>query len=120
MLKPDFIQMEHDILDLWEREEFQRKLMEKNKDGPVFRFLDGPITANNQMGIHHAWGRSVKDIGIRYKAMTGHSFHYRNGFDTQGLWVEVEVEKELGFNDKRDIERFGMANFTRKCVERIE
>lgn len=120
MVKPDFIQMEHDILDLWEREGFQQKLMKQNENGPVFRFLDGPITANNPMGVHHAWGRSIKDIILRYKGMTGHSCHYRNGFDGQGLWVEVEVEKELGFVGKRDIEAYGMDKFTRKCVDRVK
>ena len=120
MKKPDFIQMEHEILDLWEREGFQQKLMKKNENGPIFRFLDGPITANNPMGVHHAWGRSIKDIILRYKGMTGHACHYRNGFDGQGLWVEVEVEKELGFSGKRDIEAYGMDKFTRKCVDRVK
>lgn len=120
MVKPDFIQMEHEILDLWEREGFQKKLMKQNENGPIFRFLDGPITANNPMGVHHAWGRSIKDIMLRYKGMTGHSCHYRNGFDGQGLWVEVEVEKELGFVGKRDIEDYGMDKFTRKCVDRVK
>ena len=59
------------------------------------RFLDGPITANNPMGVHHAWGRTYKDAYQRYFAMTGHELRYQNGFDCQGLWVEVEVEKEL-------------------------
>ena len=88
--------VEKDILDWWEKNEIFKKLMEKNKDGKPFRFIDGPITANNPMGVHHAWGRGIKDTFLRYKAMTGHTCHYRNGFDTQGLWVEVEVEKELG------------------------
>ena len=117
--KPDFIKIERDILAFWEEQHCFDKLREKNKGNKRFRFIDGPITANNPMGIHHAWGRSFKDIILRYKAMTGHSCHYRNGFDTQGLWVEVEVEKELGFKDKKDIEAYGMDNFTRKCVERI-
>jgi len=120
LIKPNFIEMEHEILDLWEKEQYQKQLMERNKDLPPFRFLDGPITANNPMGVHHAWGRSIKDIIIRYNAMTGHSCHYRNGFDTQGLWVEVEVEKELGFKGKRDIEAYGMDKFTTKCVDRIK
>jgi len=118
--KPDFIKMEHDILEFWDEHECFGKLQEKNKDNKRFRFLDGPITANNPMGVHHAWGRSIKDIAIRYKSMNGYSCLYRNGFDTQGLWVEVEVEKELGFRDKKDIEHYGMDNFTRKCEERIE
>ena len=118
--KPDFIKMERDILDFWNERGCFNKLREKNKGNKRFRFLDGPITANNPMGIHHAWGRSIKDIFLRYKSMNGYSCHYRNGFDTQGLWVEVEVEKELGFKDKKDIEAYGTDNFTRKCIDRIK
>lgn len=118
--KPDFIELEHEVMTFWEENNCFEKLKEKNKANKPFRFLDGPITANNPMGIHHAWGRSTKDIFLRYKAMHGYSCLYRNGFDSQGLWVEVEVEKELGFKDKKDIEQFGMANFTNKCVERVE
>ncbi|MEN8906512.1 MAG: isoleucine--tRNA ligase [Clostridiales bacterium] len=115
----NFIKMEHEVLKFWEDNECFEKLKEKNKDNKPFRFLDGPITANNPMGIHHAWGRTLKDVFIRYKSMHGYSCHYRNGFDSQGLWVEVEVEKELGFDSKKDIEKYGMDNFTRKCVDRI-
>jgi len=118
--KKDFIKMEHEILKFWEENQCFEKLRAKNKDNEPFRFLDGPITANNPMGIHHAWGRTIKDIFIRYKAMKGYSCHYRNGFDTQGLWVEVEVEKELGFASKKDIEDYGIDSFTKKCVERIK
>lgn len=118
--KPDFIELEHEIMNFWEDNKCFDKLKVKNKDKEPFRFLDGPITANNPMGIHHAWGRTTKDIFLRYKAMQGYSCHYRNGFDAQGLWVEVEVEKELGFKDKKDIQHFGMDNFTNKCVERVE
>ncbi len=71
------------------------------------------------MGVHHAWGRSMKDTYLRYKAMNGYDCHYRNGFDAQGLWVEVEVEKALGFQSKADIEAYGLENFTNKCIERI-
>jgi len=115
----DFIKMEHDTLHFWEANNCFGKLIEKNKGNNPFRFLDGPITANNPMGVHHAWGRSIKDIFLRYKAMKGFSCHYRNGFDTQGLWVEVEVEKELGFRDKKDIEDYGTEKFTMKCLERV-
>jgi isoleucyl-tRNA synthetase len=115
----DFIKMEHDVLSFWEENKCFEELMEKNKGNKPFRFLDGPITANNPMGVHHAWGRTLKDVFLRYKSMKGHSCHYRNGFDTQGLWVEVEVEKELGFKSKKDIEEYGMHNFTNKCIERI-
>ena len=64
-------------------------------------FLDGPITANNPMGVHHAWGRTYKDLYQRYHTMLGERQRYQNGFDCQGLWIEVEAEKELGFKNKR-------------------
>ena len=115
----DFINMEHEVMDFWEKEKCFEKLLEKNKDGKKFKFLDGPITANNPMGIHHAWGRTLKDVYLRYKGMNGYTSHYRNGFDGQGLWIEVEVEKELGFKDKKDIETYGLDKFTRKCMERV-
>ena len=116
----NFIEMEHNILNFWEKEQCFKKLQEKNKDGKPFRFLDGPITANNPMGIHHAWGRTLKDIFLRYKGMNGYTSHYRNGFDGQGLWIEVEVEKELGFKDKKYIEKYGLENFTKKFMERVQ
>lgn len=115
----DFVTMEHDILKLWEDENYFKALKKKNEGNQIFRFLDGPITANNPMGVHHAWGRSMKDTYLRYKAMNGYDCHYRNGFDAQGLWVEVEVEKALGFQSKADIEAYGLENFTNKCIERI-
>ena len=71
------------------------------------------------MGVHHAWGRTLKDCYQRYHAMTGHELRYQNGFDCQGLWVEVEVEKELGFKYKRDIEAFGLDKFIDACKERV-
>src|SRR3990167_4841697 len=71
------------------------------------------------MGVHHAWGRTYKDLFQRYKAMQGFDQRYQNGFDCQGLWVEVEVEKELGFKNKKDIEAYGIAQFIEKCKERV-
>src|SRR5215208_713486 len=111
--------MEREILEFWERERCFEKLVEKNKDKPKWSFIDGPITANNPMGVHHAWGRTYKDLFQRYNAMTGHELRDQNGFDCQGLWVEVEVEKELGFKSKRDIESYGIAPFVEKCKERV-
>lgn len=115
-----FVDLEHQVMELWEKEKYYDKLVEKNKGKKMFRFLDGPITANNPMGIHHAWGRSTKDIFIRYKSMRGYDCRRQNGFDSQGLWVEVEVEKQLGFKTKKDIENYGMDKFTRQCVERVK
>lgn len=115
-----FVDLEHQVMELWEKEKYYEKLVEKNKGKKMFRFLDGPITANNPMGIHHAWGRSTKDIFIRYKSMRGYDCRRQNGFDSQGLWVEVEVEKQLGFKTKKDIEEYGMDKFTRQCVDRVK
>ncbi len=124
MFKPvpnpvDFVAQEHEVLDFWEESEAFEKLVELRKDGPRWSFIDGPITANNPMGVHHGWGRTYKDLYHRYWAMRGYKTRYQNGFDCQGLWVEVEVEKEKGFESKRDIEDYGVARFVRDCKERV-
>jgi isoleucyl-tRNA synthetase len=116
---PSYSEMECRVLRFWEDQRIFEKLREKNRGKRRFSFLDGPITANNPMGVHHAWGRTYKDIFQRFKAMTGHELRYQNGFDCQGLWVEVEVEKELGFSSKRDIEAFGIDRFVEQCKEQV-
>ena len=115
----DFIAQEHRILDFWRESDAFRKLVALRQDGPRWSFIDGPITANNPMGVHHGWGRTYKDFYHRFWAMRGYRTRYQNGFDCQGLWVEVEVEKELDFTSKRDIEAYGIAAFVRKCKERV-
>lgn len=118
--KQDFIKMEHDLLEFWEKEGIVQKYLEKNKNSKdKFSFLDGPITANNPMGVHHAWGRTYKDLYQRFHNMLGEAGRFQNGFDEQGLWVEVEVEKELGFKNKKDIEKYGIDKFVAKCKERV-
>ena len=117
---PDFPSIEIRLLQFWEDEQIFNKLRERNKGGPKWSFLDGPITANNPMGVHHAWGRSLKDMFQRYHAMLGHELRYQNGFDCQGLWVEVEVEKELGLGSKDGILDYGVANFVEKCKSRVK
>ncbi len=112
------MKLEHRILKFWEDTRAFEKLREINRNGPRYSFQDGPITANNPMGVHHAWGRIYKDIFQRYKGMRGFHLRYQNGYDNQGLWIEVEVEKELGFNSKRDIEAYGINRFVKKCKER--
>jgi isoleucyl-tRNA synthetase len=117
----DFPELEKRIQKFWEDNKTFEKLAARNRGSDKkFRFVDGPITANNPMGVHHAWGRTYKDLWHRYKAMQGYDARYQNGFDCQGLWVEVEVEKELGFKSKRDIETFGIDNFVNKCKERVD
>jgi len=114
-----FVSLEHEVLRFWEEHRTFEALREKNAGRPKWSFLDGPITANNPMGVHHAWGRTYKDCYQRFFAMKGHELRYQNGFDCQGLWVEVEVEKDLGFRTKRDIEAYGLAAFVEKCKERV-
>ncbi len=116
--KPDHDALEREILALWEREETFRRLREQNADGPRFSFVDGPVTANRMvLGVHTAWGRTLKDVFQRYKALRGHHQRYQNGFDCQGLWIEVGVERQLGLNSKREIEEYGLAEFARRCRE---
>src|SRR6266566_160513 len=117
--KPDLIAQEHDVLRMWaERRTFAR-LRAQNAEGERWSFLDGPITANNPMGVHHAWGRTYKDVFQRFRAMLGHAQRWQNGFDCQGLWVEVNVERDLGFTNKHDIEEFGIAEFVSLCKQRV-
>jgi isoleucyl-tRNA synthetase len=116
----DFVAIQRDVLQFWTQHDVFRALVAKNRGGPRYSFLDGPITANNPMGVHHAWGRTYKDLFQRYRAMRGFEQRFQNGFDCQGLWVEVEVEKALGFGGKREIEAMGLAPFARACRERVE
>ncbi len=118
--KSDFVKLEHEIQNWWNQNQILEKYLHKNDNSPEkFSFLDGPITANNPMGVHHAWGRTYKDVVQRYHTMLGHRQRYQNGFDCQGLWVEVEVEKELGLKTKRDIEKFGIDKFVEECKQRV-
>jgi isoleucyl-tRNA synthetase len=125
MFKPvprsfDVPALEREVLAFWEENEVERRYLAKNDGAPEkYRFLDGPITANGPMGVHHAWGRTYKDLWQRYHTMLGKEQRYQNGFDCQGLWVEVVAERELGFKTKRDIETYGIANFVRKCKEDV-
>ncbi len=123
----DFPALERAVLELWRRIDAFEKLREKNENGPRWSFLDGPITANNPMGVHHAWGRTYKDAFQRYHAMNGKHLRYQNGFDCQGLWVEVEVEKELKLRSKRDIENLvpgdtfkSIDYFVQQCKARVD
>jgi isoleucyl-tRNA synthetase len=115
--KPDHPRLEEAVLAWWEEASVFERLRERNRGGPTFSFFDGPVTANKTLGVHTAWGRTLKDVFQRYKALRGHEQRYQNGFDCQGLWIEVDVERQLGFNSKREIEEYGLDNFARKCRE---
>jgi isoleucyl-tRNA synthetase len=119
MQYPDHLALEEEVLAWWDDEAIFDQLRERNSGGPTFSFLDGPITANNPMGAHHCWGRTLKDVFQRYKALRGFDQRYQNGFDCQGLWVEVGVERSLGLNSKREIEEYGLAEFNERCKERV-
>ena len=116
----NFIELEHQMLDWWAKDKTFEKLVDKNKGNKQWSFIDGPITANNPMGVHHAWGRTLKDVFQRFHALKGYDLRYQNGFDCQGLWVEVEVEKEMGFDTKRDIEKYGLEKFVNMCKDRVK
>lgn len=117
--KPDFVAQEHELLARWRDRQTFARLRAQNANGPRWSFIDGPITANNPMGVHHAWGRTYKDIYQRFHAMLGEHQRYQNGFDCQGLWVEVNVERDLGFTSKRDIEAYGIDRFVTLCKQRV-
>jgi isoleucyl-tRNA synthetase len=126
--KADFVKIERKRLSAWYKNGIIKKYLEKNRDSRnKFSFIDGPITANNPMGVHHAWGRTYKDLWQRFFNMRGCAQRFQNGFDEQGLWVEVEVERELGLKTKKDIENLvpgkifeSIAKFVNLCKERVK
>ena len=116
----DFPAQEREILQWWKDTDAFNTLRRLRASSPKrWSFLDGPITANNPMGVHHAWGRTYKDVWQRYYAMKGCNQRWQNGFDCQGLWIEVNVERDLGFKSKRDIEQYGIAPFVVLCKQRV-
>jgi len=115
----DFVAQEHEVLRFWQETGAFETLRSLRSAAPSWSFIDGPITANNPMGVHHGWGRTYKDLFQRFKAMQGFQTRYQNGFDCQGLWVEVNVERDMGFKTKRDIEAFGLAEFVLLCKQRV-
>src|SRR3990167_7164582 len=125
--KIDFPKLENEIIKYWRKKGIVARYLSKNKTSKKkFKFVDGPITANNPMGVHHAWGRTYKDLWQRFFNMKGFGQRFQNGFDEQGLWVEVEVEKDLNLKTKKDIENLvpgnvfeSIAKFVNLCKERV-
>ena len=114
----DLPAMEHEILALWaQRDTFARTL--DRPDAPTWTFYEGPPTANGMPGTHHIEARSFKDVFPRFKTMQGYRVPRKAGWDCHGLPVEIAVEQELGFNDKSDIEEYGIAEFNAKCRESV-
>ena len=120
-IKEDFNypEMEKRILEFWDKENIFHKSIQIRKDAPDFVFYEGPPTANGKPGIHHVISRTIKDLVCRYKTMRGYKVERKAGWDTHGLPVEIEVEKELGFECKGDVEQLGIDKFNVKCNESV-
>ena len=122
----DFVATEKQWLERWNTPNadgltlIDRYLARNNDAERNYSFIDGPITANNPMGVHHAWGRTYKDLFLRFRNMQGYRQRFQNGYDGQGLWIEVEVEKEKGFKSKREIETYGVGKFVNECKARVD
>lgn len=110
-------EMELSILDFWKKNDIFLASVDKRKNGKEFVFYEGPPTANGQPGVHHILARVFKDLFPRYKTMCGYHVLRRGGWDTHGLPVEIEVEKKLGFNNKQQIEDYGIDKFNELCRE---
>ena len=114
-----FPALEEEILERWREQEIFRRSVEERPAERLFAFYEGPPTANGTPGVHHVLARVFKDLFPRYKTMRGFRAPRKGGWDTHGLPVELEVERELGLRSKRDIEEYGVAEFNRKCRESV-
>ena len=117
---PDHPALELEILERWERRADVRAAARAEPRRPSLELRRRPGDREQDASrVHTAWGRTLKDVFQRYKALRGFDQRYQNGFDCQGLWIEVGVERELGLNSKREIEEYGLAEFARKCREKV-
>lgn len=112
-----FNKIEKRVLSFWKKNSIFKRSLLKKKGSPNFVFFEGPPTANGLPGIHHILSRAFKDIILRYKTMRGFYVLRRAGWDTHGLPVEIEIEKKLGINNKKEIENYGIGRFNKKCKE---
>ena len=117
--KADYKNNEHEVSKYWEEIDLLEKSIETRKDKPSYVFYEGPPTANGRPGIHHVISRTLKDSVCRYKTMQGYKVKRKAGWDTHGLPVEIEVEKQLGLSTKQQIEEYGIAEFNKKCRESV-
>ena len=112
-------EVQNEQSDLWDKEKLLEKCVTTRKGMPSFIFYEGPPTANGKPGIHHVISRTLKDSVCRYKTMQGFEVKRKAGWDTHGLPVEIEVEKQLKMNGKKDIEKYGIKEFNQKCRESV-
>jgi isoleucyl-tRNA synthetase len=115
----DIQKLERDQLSFWQLNRIFERTMDERKGGPSYVFYEGPPTANGRPGSHHVLARAFKDMFPRYKTMRGYYCLRRSGWDTHGLPVEIEVQKELGLKSKQDIEAYGVAAFNEKCKSSV-
>jgi isoleucyl-tRNA synthetase len=115
----DFTSREKEVLEFWKQNKVFEKTLDKTKGNKEFSFFDGPPTANGKPHIGHILTRVMKDIIPRYKTMKGYHVRRQAGWDTHGLPVELEVEKSLGLDGKKDIEKYGIEPFIKKCKESV-
>jgi isoleucyl-tRNA synthetase len=111
----DFPAMEQEILSLWKDSNTFQESLESRRDGIPFTFYEGPPTANGKPGIHHVMARTVKDLFCRYRTLKGFRVERKAGWDTHGLPVEIEVEKELGLDGRHQVEAYGVAEYNARC-----
>ncbi|HXG35457.1 MAG TPA: class I tRNA ligase family protein, partial [Dehalococcoidia bacterium] len=114
-----FSELEVRVLQFWKEHDVFRKSVEQRPEDKTYIFYEGPPTANARPGVHHVLSRSFKDLFPRYKTMRGYRVPRKAGWDTHGLPVELEIERELGLKTKRDIEEFGVEEFNRRCRESV-
>ena len=115
----DHKKTEEKVLDYWKINKSFEKSVENREKSKRFVFFEGPPTANGLPGIHHVLARAFKDIICRYKTMRGFYVLRKAGWDTHGLPVELEIEKQLGFKNKKDIETYGIAKFNKTAKESV-
>jgi len=117
--KLDVPSMEENVLKMWKKQDIFKKTVELRQGKPEYVFYEGPPTANGRPGVHHVLARVFKDMFPRYKIMRGYNVSRRGGWDTHGLPVEIEVEKQLGFNNKQQIEEYGIDKFNELCRKSV-
>ncbi|MDP1544818.1 MAG: isoleucine--tRNA ligase [Anaerolineales bacterium] len=117
--KLDVPAMEEAVLKMWKKHEIFKKTSEQREGKPEYVFYEGPPTANGRPGVHHVLARAFKDMFPRYKIMRGYNVSRRGGWDTHGLPVEIEVEKQLGFTNKQQIEEYGIDKFNELCRKSV-
>ncbi|MCA1656696.1 MAG: class I tRNA ligase family protein, partial [Actinobacteria bacterium] len=116
----DFVELERRVLARWRADNLAATVQVRHSADPPWVFYEGPPTANGRPGLHHVWTRVFKDLFPRFRTMRGHDVPRKGGWDCHGLPVEIEIEKELGFTQKHQIEEYGIGRFNQLCRESVQ